>query len=102
MPPRTSNGAPQEEESNRKVKSEMQTSVLATVKMTLVAVHVPAWLEAIIVIVGLTLSFAAHAYNMFNYPRYELDEGSYMSSAWAILNGMITVYPYGMAILHSP
>src|SRR5438270_4290396 len=32
---------------------------------------------------------------MFNYPRYELDEGTYMSSAWAILNGMITVYPYG-------
>src|SRR5438270_1634231 len=95
MPPRTSNGAPQEEESNRKVKSEMQTSVLATVKMTLVAVHVPVWLETIIVIVGLTLSFTAHAYNMFNYPRYELDEGTYMSSAWAILNGMITVYPYG-------
>ena len=95
IPPGTSNGAPQEEESNREVKSEMQTSALATVKTTLVAVHVPAWLETIIVIVGLTLSFATHAYNMFNYPRYELDEGTYMSSAWAIMNGMVTVYPYG-------
>jgi 4-amino-4-deoxy-L-arabinose transferase-like glycosyltransferase len=95
MPPRTGNGASREEESYREVKSEVQTSALATVKMNLVAVHVPTWLETLIVIVGLTLSFAAHAYNMFNYPRYELDEGTYMSSAWATLNGMITVYPYG-------
>jgi hypothetical protein len=32
---------------------------------------------------------------MFSFPRYELDEGTYMSSAWAILNGLITPYPYG-------
>ncbi len=55
----------------------------------------PTWLEAIFVVVGLVASFAAHAYNMFNFPRYELDEGTYMSSAWAILNGSITPYPYG-------
>ncbi len=95
MPPRTGNGASHGEESKSEAKSETQTSAPATAKTTLVAVHVPAWLETIIVIVGLTLSFAAHAYNMFNYPRYELDEGTYMSSAWATLNGMITVYPYG-------
>jgi 4-amino-4-deoxy-L-arabinose transferase-like glycosyltransferase len=47
------------------------------------------------VIAGLALSFAAHAINVFNYPRYELDEGTYMSSAWAILNGQVTAYPYG-------
>jgi transposase/4-amino-4-deoxy-L-arabinose transferase-like glycosyltransferase len=57
--------------------------------------HVPLWLETILVIVALAASLAAHAYNMFNYPRYELDEGTYMSSAWAIMNGMITAYPYG-------
>ena len=56
---------------------------------------VPAWLEATIVFIGLMASFVAHAYNMFNFPRYELDEGTYMSSAWAILNGLITPYPYG-------
>ena len=55
----------------------------------------PTWLEVVLVIVGLVVSFAAHAYNMFNFPRYELDEGTYMSSAWAILNGLITPYPYG-------
>src|SRR5258708_4170303 len=57
--------------------------------------NVSLWLETILVIVGLAASLAAHAYNMFNYPHYELDEGTYMSSAWAILNGMITAYPYG-------
>src|SRR5258708_3209842 len=57
--------------------------------------NVSLWLETILVIVGLAASLTAHAYNMFNYPHYELDEGTYMSSAWAILNGMITAYPYG-------
>lgn len=57
--------------------------------------RIPIWLETIMVTVGLAASFATHAINMFNYPRYELDEGTYMSSAWAILNGMITPYPYG-------
>lgn len=57
--------------------------------------RIPIWLETIMVTVGLATSFATHAINMFNYPRYELDEGTYMSSAWAILHGMITPYPYG-------
>jgi 4-amino-4-deoxy-L-arabinose transferase-like glycosyltransferase len=57
--------------------------------------RIPIWLETIMVTVGLAASFATHAINMFNYPRYELDEGTYMSSAWAIMNGMITPYPYG-------
>ncbi len=56
---------------------------------------IPIWLETIMVFVGLAASFATHAINMFNYPRYELDEGTYMSNAWAILNGMIAPYPYG-------
>ncbi|HEU5227155.1 MAG TPA: phospholipid carrier-dependent glycosyltransferase, partial [Ktedonobacteraceae bacterium] len=56
---------------------------------------VPAWLEASIVAVGLFISLIAHALNMFNFPRYELDEGTYISSAWAILQGQITPYPYG-------
>src|SRR5258707_7131379 len=41
--------------------------------------HVPLWLETILVIVALAASLTAHAYNMFNYPRYELDEGTYMT-----------------------
>jgi 4-amino-4-deoxy-L-arabinose transferase-like glycosyltransferase len=74
--------------------SSFQKSIKA-VLLTLVSAHVPAWLETFIVIMGIMASLAAHAINMFNYPRYELDEGTYMSSAWAIMNGMITPYPYG-------
>lgn len=55
----------------------------------------PSWLEALLVMIGLTASLVAHAFNMFNFPRYELDEGTYMSSAWAVMNGLITPYAYG-------
>lgn len=55
----------------------------------------PSWLEAIVVVISLFGSFAAHAYNMFNFPRYELDEGTYVSNAWAITQGLISPYPYG-------
>lgn len=58
-------------------------------------VPVPLWLEGAVIAVGLLISLVVHAINMFNFPRYELDEGTYMSSAWAILNGMITPYAYG-------
>jgi transposase/4-amino-4-deoxy-L-arabinose transferase-like glycosyltransferase len=58
-------------------------------------VRVPHWLEIIIVIVGLTVSFAAHAINVFYFPHYEQDEGTYMMGAWAITHGLITPYPYG-------
>ncbi len=52
-------------------------------------------IEPMLVVATLAAAFGAHALNAFNYPRYELDEGTYMSSAWAILNGQITAYPYG-------
>ena len=55
----------------------------------------PVWAEAIVVVVGLIIAFAAHAFNLFNYPQYGLDEGTYMSSAWAILHGKIWPYAYG-------
>ena len=58
-------------------------------------IRVPLLAEVALVVAGLTGGFAAHAVNLFNYPRYELDEGTYMSSAWSILNGQITPYPYG-------
>ncbi|TMC20574.1 MAG: phospholipid carrier-dependent glycosyltransferase [Chloroflexi bacterium] len=56
---------------------------------------VPRWLEATIVIVGLVISLASHLYNVFNYPRYEMDEGTYMFSAWSILHGKLMPYAYG-------
>jgi 4-amino-4-deoxy-L-arabinose transferase-like glycosyltransferase len=56
---------------------------------------VPLWVEAIFVAIGLLGALATHAFNLFSFPHYELDEGTYMSSAWAILHGMIYPYPYG-------
>ena len=56
---------------------------------------VPVWVEATVVVLGILVSLVVHALNMFNYPRYELDEGTYMSSAWAILHHQITPYAYG-------
>ncbi len=59
------------------------------------SILLPRWVEALVVILGLITAGIAHAYNMFNYPQYGLDEGTYMSSAWAIIHGMLAPYPYG-------
>ena len=59
------------------------------------ALGVPVWLETILVFVGLGASFAAHAINLFSYPHYEQDEGTYLMYAWAFTHGNITNYPYG-------
>jgi 4-amino-4-deoxy-L-arabinose transferase-like glycosyltransferase len=59
------------------------------------AFPLPAWMEAIVVTLGLLAAFAAHAFNVFYFPHFELDEGTYMASAWAIIHGLITPYPYG-------
>ena len=53
------------------------------------------WPAAVIVGITLVLGLLAHVINLFSFPRYELDEGTYMSSAWAVLNDQITAYPYG-------
>ena len=125
MPSRANNAASQEEERNGEVKLEMQTlavalnvparsetlfktllgclclrhghpeTLLKPVETTLAAAWIPAWLETIIVIIGLMAAFASHAINMFNYPHYEQDEGTYMMYAWAVTHGRIDPYPYG-------
>ncbi len=58
-------------------------------------VPVPKWLETIVLIIGLIMAGVTHTLNMFNYPRYELDEGTYMASAAAILHGQLWPYAYG-------
>src|SRR6266496_3447567 len=72
----------------------MPNVTLNTAKQTR-AIPLPTWLEAVLVVLSLATAFVAHAYNMFNFPRYELDEGTYMSNAWAITQGLISPYPYG-------
>ncbi|MHB8596611.1 MAG: phospholipid carrier-dependent glycosyltransferase [Ktedonobacteraceae bacterium] len=59
------------------------------------SIPLPRWVEVIVVVISLIAAGIAHAYNMFNYPQYSLDEGTYMSSAWAIVHGMLAPYPYG-------
>ncbi|GAC1559973.1 MAG: hypothetical protein NVS2B2_20800 [Ktedonobacteraceae bacterium] len=58
-------------------------------------IPIPKWLEAIIIVIGLIAGGVAHTLNMFNFPRYALDEGTYMSSALAILHGQLWPYAYG-------
>ncbi|HKF35376.1 MAG TPA: phospholipid carrier-dependent glycosyltransferase, partial [Ktedonobacteraceae bacterium] len=65
-----------------------------TIKQTR-AIPLPAWLEAVIVVLALAGTCVSHAFNMFHFPRYELDEGTYMSNAWAFTQGMLSPYPYG-------
>ncbi|HEY4385672.1 MAG TPA: phospholipid carrier-dependent glycosyltransferase, partial [Ktedonobacteraceae bacterium] len=62
--------------------------------------YLPAWFEIAYVALGMIISVILHAYNMFNYPLYEMDEGTYMSAAWAVLNGKI--YPYAYGYGHPP
>src|ERR1700733_13215182 len=43
----------------------------------------------------LLVSGTAHAYNMFHFPYYENDEGTYMSQAWSLLKlGKLEPYTY--------
>ncbi len=58
-------------------------------------IALPAWLEALFLTIGLLGALVAHVFNLAYFPHYELDEGTYMSSAWAILHGMLMPYPYG-------
>jgi len=54
----------------------------------------PWWLEACVIMVSLVISIAAQAVNLFNYPLYGQDEGTYISNAWAVLHGMLSPYAY--------
>jgi Dolichyl-phosphate-mannose-protein mannosyltransferase len=57
--------------------------------------QIPIWLETILIMGMLAASGVAHAINMFNYPHYDQDEGTYMMYAWAVTRGMLSPYAYG-------
>jgi endo-1,4-beta-D-glucanase Y/4-amino-4-deoxy-L-arabinose transferase-like glycosyltransferase len=43
----------------------------------------------------IVVSGVSHGYNMFHFPYYENDEGTYMSQAWSLLNnGELSPYTY--------
>ena len=56
---------------------------------------VPLWLEVAVVLLLLAGSIVLHAYNLFAYPAYAEDEGTYMQNAWAVTLGRLSPYPYG-------
>jgi 4-amino-4-deoxy-L-arabinose transferase-like glycosyltransferase len=76
-------------------ETRLMPSVSVTTTRQTRAIPIPAWAEAIMVVIALMGVLVAHAYNMFNFPRFELDEGTYMSNAWAITKGMLSPYAYG-------
>src|SRR5690348_17178439 len=48
-----------------------------------------------VVILVLIIAIVPHAYNMFHYPYYEADEGTYMSQAWTTFTqGKLAPYTY--------
>src|SRR5436190_17569797 len=48
------------------------------------------WLGLVLVV-----TIVAHAVNMFEFPYYEDDEGTYVSQAWAVLSeGRLAPYTY--------
>ncbi len=52
-------------------------------------------LEVVFVIILLLVAFGAHFLNMFHYPYYENDEGTYMSQAWSLITqGKMAPYTY--------
>ena len=87
--------APEQEQRISASKTREMPNVTLAKPLQESATSLPAWAEAVLVVVGLLAAMIAHAYNMFNYPQYSLDEGTYMSSAWAVLHGMLAPYPYG-------
>lgn len=49
----------------------------------------------ILLFVVLIVAGISHAYNMFHFPYFENDEGTYMSQAWSLLNyGKLAPYTY--------
>lgn len=53
------------------------------------------WKESLIIICLLILSALVHGYNMFGYPAYFDDEGTYSAYGWAVINnGELSHYTY--------
>jgi 4-amino-4-deoxy-L-arabinose transferase-like glycosyltransferase len=59
------------------------------------ALPMPIWLEILAVVLVLIGAVYLHAYNLFHFPDYALDEGTYMQNAWAVTLGRLSPYAYG-------
>ena len=53
------------------------------------------WREAFLILAVLLISGVVQGYNMFGFPYFENDEGTYLSQAWSLLNqGQLSPYTY--------
>lgn len=53
------------------------------------------WLNVLVLTAVLAIAAIFTALNMFNFPQYEVDEGTYMGSAWSMFNeGGLSYYTY--------
>ena len=51
--------------------------------------------DLLVLAILLLISGVAHGYNMFHFPYYENDEGTYISQAWSLLTqGKLAPYTY--------
>lgn len=51
--------------------------------------------EVLLILAVLLVAALAHGFNMFHFPYYEDDEGTYMSQAWAVVHeGQLAYYTY--------
>ena len=51
--------------------------------------------ELLLIIILLLIAGVSHGYNMFQFPYFENDEGSYSSYAWSLLTeGKLSPYTY--------
>lgn len=57
--------------------------------------------DMLVLFAVLIVAAVAHGYNMFHYPYYENDEGTYMSQAWSVLT-QGTLAPYTYWYDHAP
>lgn len=57
--------------------------------------------DVIFTIIALLIAGIAHGINMFHFPYYEADEGTYMSQAWSVLT-LHSLAPYTYWYDHAP
>jgi 4-amino-4-deoxy-L-arabinose transferase-like glycosyltransferase len=68
-------------------------SIVITARWAMQLIHRNLWVALLTVV--LITSTVMHAVNMFSFPHYEVDEGTYMGSAWSMFeHGKLSYYTY--------
>jgi hypothetical protein len=79
----------------RRKKAQKPTATLFASLSKAALAFPPIESETLLVVVVLLIALLAHGVNMFHYPYFEDDEGTYMSQAWAVVHlGKLAYYTY--------